>query len=113
MRPKRRPKTLRCRGCGQRIKVSAKGRVPTFCGQGCKQRAYLKRRRVGPMELLAQDLATARVRAVIRDEIWKILTQAGLVGGDLPPPPTKPRRAGPQLRVIDTAADDTKTDQTQ
>ena len=107
---RRRPKTVGCRGCGKRIKVSAKGRVPTFCGQSCKQRAYLKRRRVGPMELLAQDIATVKVRAVIRDEIWKILTQAGLVGGNLPPPPPKPRRA--QLRVIDTASDDSKTDQT-
>ena len=109
MHPKRRPKTMRCRGCGRRIKVSAKGRVPTFCGQGCKQRAYLKRRRVGPMELLARDIATVQVRAVIRDEIWKLLRQAGLVGGDLPPAPTKPRRSGPQLRVIDTVSDDRKT----
>jgi len=62
------------------------------------------------MELLAQDIATVRVRAVIREEVWKMLTQAGLVGGGLPPSPTKPRR--PQLRVIGTASGDRKNNQT-
>ena len=106
MRPKKRPKTVRCRGCGKPVKVGTKGRVPAYCGQSCKQRAYLKRRRVGPMELLAQDLATARVRAVIRDEIWKILMQAGLVDGDPPPPAESSRRMRPQFRIVGTDGTD-------
>jgi hypothetical protein len=35
--------------------------------------AYLKRRHRGPMELLSQDIATVRVRAVIREEVMPAL----------------------------------------
>jgi hypothetical protein len=46
--------------------------------------AYQQRRYRGPLEALAQDIATNRVRAVIRTEIWLLLVQIGLVAG--PPP---------------------------
>ena len=41
---KRRPRTVRCHGCRNPIKVKIKGRIPTYCSQTCKQQAYLKRR---------------------------------------------------------------------
>ena len=59
--------------------MKGKGRVPSYCSQTCKQVAYLKRRHRGPMELLAQDIATMRVRAVIRKEVMYCLEQLGLV----------------------------------
>ena len=55
---RRRPRSKGCKGI---IKIKSKGRVPTYCSQTCRQNAYLKRRYTGPMELLAQDIATVRV----------------------------------------------------
>ena len=96
---KRRPRTVRCKGCKEKIKVKSKGRVPTYCGQACKQLAYLKRRIDGPTLLMARDIATAKVRDAIRQEIWAVLLQVGLVTGK-PPPPPKPQREKPKLRLI-------------
>jgi hypothetical protein len=53
----RRPKIIRCRHCKGKLEVKAKGPLPLYC-RGCRQRAYEKRRYLGPMELLAQDIAT-------------------------------------------------------
>jgi hypothetical protein len=96
---KRRPRTVRCRGCRKPIRVKGKGRIPTYCSQACKQEAYLKRRHRGPMELLAQDIATVRVRAVIRQEVMYCLTQLGLVSPGTPPP-SKPKAKATALRIV-------------
>jgi hypothetical protein len=81
------------------IAIKAKGRIPTYCGQGCKQRAYLNRRLSGPMVLLAQDIATVKVRDLIRREVWDILLKTNLVHGS-PPPPDRPTRKRPALRIV-------------
>jgi hypothetical protein len=51
------------------------------------------------MQLLAQDIATAKVRDVIRSEIWDILVKLGLAGGP-PPKPDKPTRDLSHLRLV-------------
>ena len=99
---KRRPRQVRCRGCRDPIRVKGKGRIPTYCSQACKQEAYLKRRHCGPMELLAQDIATVRVRAVIREELMYCLARLGFVSPGTPPPspPSKPKAKATTLRVV-------------
>src|SRR5258708_6826365 len=96
---KRRPRTVRCRGCRDAIRVKGKGRIPTYCSQACKQEAYLKRRHRGPMELLSQDIATMRVHAVIRQEVMYCLARLGLVSPRTPPP-SKPRAKATTLRIV-------------
>ena len=81
------------------IAIKSKGRVPTYCGQSCKQRAYLNRRLSGPMQLLAQDIATAKVRAIIRSEIWDVLVKENVVSRSTPKP-DKPTRSRAHLRVV-------------
>jgi hypothetical protein len=70
-----------------------------IAGQTCKQRAYFNRRLSGPMVLLAQDIASVRVRDIIRHEVWDILLKANGVRGS-PPPPERPTRKRPELRIV-------------
>jgi hypothetical protein len=49
------------------------------------------------MVRLAEDLATVKVRALIRAEVWSVLHEAGLVSGPSPPEP-KPRK--PSLHIV-------------
>jgi hypothetical protein len=104
----KRPKTARCGFCKARLKIKPRGRVPTFCSQGCRQRAYQRRRwqRPHPIELLARDLATVQVRDVIRAEIWAIMVQLGWVDERAPAP--KPPRTGPKppLRLVEPTDND-------
>ena len=99
-RPKRRPRTVRCRRCKAKIKVQPKGRVPIFCRRNCRQRAYehnlALRPTLTPISMLARDLDTVRVRDAIRAEILAILRDMGL--NPPPTPPNKPKR--PHLRVV-------------
>jgi hypothetical protein len=99
-RPKRRPRTVRCRRCKAKIKVQPKGRVPIFCGRNCRQRAYehnhALRPTLTPMSILARDIDTARVRGAIQEEIRAILREMGF---DPPTPPRKPDRKG-HLHVV-------------
>jgi len=96
---KRRPRTVRCKGCKRVIRPKAKGRIPTYCGQGCKQRGYINRRLSGPLVLLARDIASVQVRDIIRHEVWDILVKAHVVSGK-PPPPERPSRKRPELRIV-------------
>ncbi len=57
-----------------------------------------KYRRPGAVEALAADLAHVRVREWLRQEIWNLLRQAGLVAA--PEPPVLPRRPKPALRIV-------------
>jgi hypothetical protein len=85
----RRPKKKKCKRCNTTIKVAAKGPIPTYCGQACKQLAYESRRHRGPMRLLAEDIATASVRGLIRSELLEILIEIGVVDRT---PPASARR---------------------
>ena len=97
----KRPRTLRCRWCNSKIEIKPRGRVPEFCSQTCRQRAYEQRKWARPaaVEMVARDLATAKVREVVRSEAWHLLRQMGLVVAAEPPPtPKKPRK--PTLRLV-------------
>ena len=76
----RRRKTARCQVCKERFKISPRGRPPTFCGRSCRQRAYEQRKwsRPHPVELLARDIASARVRDFIREQVRELLLEAGI-----------------------------------
>jgi hypothetical protein len=94
-----RPRSVRCPVCKKRFKVKSRGRPRTFCSRSCRQRAYEQRRwsRPHPVELLARDIDTARVR----DFMWQMLREALLAAGIIiPPNPPKPKRRGPSLRLI-------------
>jgi hypothetical protein len=69
------------------------------CSRSCRQRAYERRkwRRPTAMVALAEDIATIKVRTMIRQEVWTFLREAGLVTDPKPPSPPRPR---PQLRVV-------------
>jgi hypothetical protein len=81
--------------------VKTRGRLASYCSPTCKQRAYLKRKYRGPMELLAQDLTTMRARGILRQEIWAILREEGLVSKPEPPPPPKPKRDQMRLHIVE------------
>jgi hypothetical protein len=102
-RPKRRPRTAKCQRCKAKIKVQPKGRVPKFCSRNCRQRAYEHNRALGPtmvpMSILARDLDTAHVRAVIRDEIRTVLREMGWGIPPTPPSPKPKRKA--HLHVVE------------
>ena len=67
---RRRPRTVRCLQCKLGVKVKSRGPIPRYCSGSCRQTAHLRRRNISPMTLLAEDLATERVRGVIREEVW-------------------------------------------
>ena len=95
-----RRRKVRCPVCKTRFKVNSRGRPPTLCSQSCRQRAYEQRKwsRPHPVEQLARDIDTARVRNVIREEVREALLAAGII---LPPPVSKSKRRGPPLRLVD------------
>jgi len=95
-----RRRSVRCPVCKTRFKVNSRGRPPTFCSQSCRQRAYEQRKwsRPHPVEQLARDIDTARVRNVIREEVREALLAAGIIPS---PPAPKPKRRGPPLRLVD------------
>jgi hypothetical protein len=98
---KRRRRTARCPICKEKFKINSRGRPPTFCSRSCCQRAYEQRKwsRPHPVELLARDIDTARVRDFIRQELREGLLAFGIIP---PPPAPKPKRRGPPLRLIDS-----------
>src|SRR5262249_50314555 len=97
--PARRRKSARCPVCKERFKIHPRGRPPTFCSRSCRQRAYEQRKwsRPHPVELLARDIASVRVRSVIRQEIRQALLGAGVI---LPPPPPEPKRTRHPLPLV-------------
>ena len=58
-----------------------------------------KYRRPRAVEALAADLAHVRVREWLRQEIWNLLREAGLVAA--PEPTALPRRPKPPLRIVE------------
>jgi hypothetical protein len=99
----KRPKTLRCLWCREKIAVKPQGRLPRFCSHSCRQRAYERAKWQQPHLLaLHKDLKRFAIRAEIRKEAWELLRQMGLV--EAAAPPEKPRSTLPILRVVPTAA---------
>jgi hypothetical protein len=85
-----RPKTVRCLKCKRSIKVKPVGRLPTFCSPSCRQMVFRK------LSRMPKPPAPTRDELAVR--IWEMLTEFGLVTGDLPPPKRKPEENhhGPQ-----------------
>jgi len=44
-----RPDVVACGWCGRKVVVAARGRVPHWCGSGCRHRAWEQRRAAGPV----------------------------------------------------------------
>jgi hypothetical protein len=101
-----RRRSVRCPVCKKRFKVNARGRPPTFCSESCRQRAYEQRRcsRPHPVELLARDIDTARVRNVIRQEVREALLAANIrtFGGSIARRSDAVRRSncGPRHEIV-------------
>jgi hypothetical protein len=74
-----RPRILRCVRCGKRIRVSAQGRLPKYCGASCKSMSFTKRTRA--MKKLPPASTDERQRRVL----WNALRAFGLVTGEMPP----------------------------
>jgi hypothetical protein len=72
-----RPKAVRCLKCKRSIRVKPVGRLPTFCSPSCRQMAFRRRSQ------MPKPPAPTRDELAVR--IWEILTEFGLVTGDLPP----------------------------
>jgi len=104
-RSAKRPRTLRCAWCKEKIKVKSQGRLPRFCSHSCRQRAYERAKWGRPhLAALRSDLATVAMRAAIREEAWAMLQQAGLlpVGAT---PPAMSRRNRTALRIVPPEGD--------
>ena len=71
-----RPKTVRCLKCKRSIKVKPVGRLPTFCSPSCRQMVFRK------LSRMPKPPAPTRDELAVR--IWEMLTEFGLVTGDLP-----------------------------
>jgi hypothetical protein len=65
---RKRPRTLRCRWCNSKIEIKPRGRVPEFCSQTCRQRAYEQRKWARPatVEMVARDLAQGSERRSVQ-----------------------------------------------
>ena len=99
--PRKRPKTLRCLWCRGRIRVGSHGRLPRFCSQTCRQRAYERRKWQRPhlMQHLHDELFDIRVEAAVH----RVLQRQGLASE--PAPSAPPRRKRPTLRVVKSDED--------
>jgi hypothetical protein len=84
----------KCERCGIRFNPPGRGRPPRFCGRSCRQAHYVARREQinDPNALLQRDLNHILVRGAIRQEIWSLLRQIGVVSDPDPPKPTDPPR---------------------
>ena len=97
-----RRKSPRCEWCRAEIKRKGRGRVPRFCSPSHRQLAFQRRKwqRPHPVDLMARDLNRMAVRSFLRQEIWEILAQAGLVPPSVPPPLPRKARGKPDLRIV-------------
>jgi len=97
MRKGRRQRTAKCKHCRKPIKVAAKGRIPTYCGQTCRQRAYERRKHRGPLFALIEDVHATKLREMIRTEVRKFMEGIGVVDNT---PSPEPAAKTPNLRLI-------------
>jgi hypothetical protein len=97
---------VKCAECGKKFALPARGRLPEYCSQTCRQRAYEARKwqekllphGVAPA-LLQKDLVPTLNRAFIKELVREILVEEG------PPavsPPAKHRKPQPRhLRLVE------------
>jgi endogenous inhibitor of DNA gyrase (YacG/DUF329 family) len=71
-----RPRSIRCARCNRKVKVAPTGRVPLYCGNNCRQIAFVTNLRGMPVS--PEDLQ--------RLAMWELLQDAGLAPRDQPPP---------------------------
>jgi hypothetical protein len=104
----KRPKTLRCLWCKEKIAVKPQGRLPAYCSHSCRQRAYERAKWQQPL-LLAfhKDLKRLAFQAEIRKGVEEVLRQMVSVGAAAPP--EQPRSTRPALRVVPTTDPEEKT----
>jgi hypothetical protein len=92
--PYGRPRRVRCARCDASIKVPRLGRVPSYCGQGCKQAAHFERKFAAEDAKVAEAIAAAEakavevlpqspeaveaMRALIKAEVWAALRKVGV-----------------------------------
>ncbi len=50
-----RPDVVACGWCGREVVVAVRGRVPRWCGSGCRHRAWEQRRAAGAVSPLASQ----------------------------------------------------------
>jgi hypothetical protein len=98
----RRPRFIRCAHCNRKVKVAPAGRVPVYCGNNCRQRAFVSNVRGTPVS------PDDRQRLMM----WSLLQDAGVVPADQPPPPKRKGRVttfyGADGRVSGRASTDSK-----
>jgi hypothetical protein len=100
--PKRRSRTRRCLNCKRAFKLKKRSRVPSYCGGKCRNQAYLKLKFRGLDQAAVRTMNAINMvlfRSIVRDEIWHIFKQCGLVAAPKPPP-LKPK-AKPPLRLVE------------
>jgi hypothetical protein len=98
-RPVKRPRSLRCLRCGEKIAVKVKGPLPIYCSHSCRQLAYLRDKLNRPhLARLQNDLSAAARIAETRRVVWDLLKEAGVV--TTPDPPPSPERKRPSLQVV-------------
>lgn len=91
-----------CAHCKARFRPTGKGRPPRYCSASCRQRAYEQRRIARlveqqlPVRLLEADMGDMRLRALVREEVEKVLGPAPSATRSRP----SKREAKPNLRLI-------------
>jgi len=86
--------------CAKGMRCTVPGLTPNLAAALRTDRPPQQRKwsRPHPVELLARDIASVRVRDVIRQEIRQALLGAGI---NPPPPPPAPKRRRPPLRLVE------------
>jgi hypothetical protein len=96
---KKRPK---CAYCKTRFTIPERGRPPSYCCRGHRQRAYEQRRlkraegRGMPIKLLRTDIAALLAQRDFRDKVIAVLREVGLL-------PSKPGPSKGGLRLVKPA----------
>jgi len=83
--PAIRPKTVKCAQCRKTIKVKAKGVLPFYCSNKCKQAAWYVRSRLAQLH---KPLSADEQQRILT---WQLLQDAGLVPLDAPLPEPRAR----------------------
>ena len=77
-----RPRTVRCRCCNRSIKVAKVGRLPTYCGSACKQRAFVATH----PNWKPNRPKKASIDDRVAMKVWQMLLDAKVIAADTPPP---------------------------